>query len=284
MIHITPHGSFPIVRQLEDVSDTTTYYVSAVIRDSGTGNTLATVQLTDNGDQRFTYNYPVPADPSGNGRYIDITTIVYSDSGYTTRAGFADENETYLVKQDNVHLGGGGETVSYPEIRKIIKQELEKLDIPQPQKMEDLRPTLKSMEDKLRNEINTAVSGIEIPKQVQPNLDRVVSEIRTDLDTVINTIIIAIDNKEVTPVTDLTPVMEQVASLPVEEMVATSEQLNEISRTLKAMVESQEEMNTLRSAAEQFTSAISAKKLPEIKKENPYQIRARKLLGNPQMA
>lgn len=287
MIHITPHGSFPVVRQLEDVEDTTTYYVRAVVRDSETGDILKTIDLVDNGDQRFTKNYSVPADASGFGRYIDITTTVYSDSGYTTRAGFSDENETYLIKEDT-KLGGGvgaGETVSYPEIRKIIKQELKKLEMPEPAKVEDLRPALKSMGDTLRNDIQKSVDSIKIPEQVKPNLDKVTNDIRTDLDTVINTLLLAIDNKEVTPETNLMPVIEMIQNLPIEEIVATHEQSQELLSTLQGMVEAQEEMNTLRTAAEQFTSAIGQKKLPEIKKEpevNPFQQRARNLLGNPQ--
>ena len=287
MIHITPQGTFPIVRQLYDPADTTTYYVRAVIRDSVKGTTLETVDLVDKTGQRFVYKYPAPSDPSGLGRYIDITTTVYSDSGYTTRTDvYADENETYLIKSEqNLGGGGGGETVSYPEIRKIFKQELAKLDIPEPAKQDNLRPVLNTMETRLRNVIIQSVP--KIPEQVKPNLDVVVSEIRASLDDVVNTLLIAVDNKEVTPETDLTPVMEMIQALPIEQLALATQQTGEMLNTLRDVVETQEEMDSLRTAAETFTNSVTKKKLPEkkeVEQVNPNQLRAQRLLGNPQIA
>jgi hypothetical protein len=292
MIHIRPVGYFPIIRQVADASDSATYYVQAVIRDSVSGDTLATVNLTDQGAQRFTYNYPTPADPSGQGRYIDVTTTVYADSGYTTRTGvYADENATYLIKED-AQLGGGigmGETVSYLEIRKIIKQELEKLELPTQEKPVDITPKLKALETVLRSEIQTAFASIRIPEQVKPDLDSVVSQVNTALDNAVNTLLIAVDNKEVTPETDITPVLQAIQELPINDMIQTLQgQSDEMERTLQTMVVTNDELQQLEQSTEQFVGNLNKNRtVKKVKQEDPQEMmkmRVQRLLGNRQMA
>jgi antitoxin component of RelBE/YafQ-DinJ toxin-antitoxin module len=180
-----------------------------------------------------------------------------------------------------------GETVSYPEIRKIFKQELEKLELPTPEKAVDLTPKLKALETVLRSEIQTAFANIRIPEQVKPDLDSVVAQVNTALDNAVNTLLLAVDNKEVTPETDLTPVMEAIQALPVEELSTTLQQAQDMTSTLQQMVESNAELSELRSAAEQFVGKFSQKKLPEKPKEQPMdmtKMRVQRLLGNRQMA
>lgn len=284
MLSIRPGSTFPIVRQIADPTDSATYYVRAVVRDSVTGDTLATVNLTDQGNQRFTYNYTAPSDGSGLGRYIDVTTTVYSDSGYTTRTGiYADESQTYMVKENEVHLGGGGSVdVDYKKIRTIVKELLdeqeddtEEVETPEAPEQEDLKPVLSALETR----ILSAIGGIKIPQPERVDLAPVTDKV----DESINTILMAVDSKEVTPETDLTPVLNEIQALPVQELLTMFEQVKEMMQTLTSMVESQAELDQLRTAAEQFTSAIKTKKLPAVKpQENPYAQRARNLLGNPQ--
>ena len=77
MIQLRPTETFTIVRVLGDTVDTATYFVQAIIRNSNTGKIIDTINLTDKGNRRFTGNWEVAADVSGEGFYIDITTTVY---------------------------------------------------------------------------------------------------------------------------------------------------------------------------------------------------------------
>lgn len=286
MLSIRPGSTFPIVRQIADPTDSATYYVRAVVRDSVTGDTIATVDLVDQGNQRFTYNYPAPSDGSGFGRYIDVTTTVYSDSGYTTRTGiYADENQTYMVKENEVHLGfgGGGADVDYKKIRTILKElldEHEKMEMPEIPEQKDITPAINALETRILGAIN----GIEIPQPEKIDLTDVISKV----DEAINTLLIAVDSKEVTPETDITPVLSQIESLPVRDIV---EKLDEIRDTFAGMSEAigwyssseRDELDTLRSSAQQFMSTAKKPKKQE-EQEDPYVSRARRLLGNPQTA
>lgn len=176
MIQIQPQEQFPIVRKLGIPNDSNTYYVRAVLRNSITGviiqvNGLNYVNLTDTGSQRFAKTISAPTDPSGNGLYVDITTSVYTDSGYTTLAfdTYSDELSSYLIQQRwNMALGmggGGGEGISYKKIREIVKEEVSKIEevdlsgvkgaivavaeqitkLPKPEKL-DLSPVLKKID------------------------------------------------------------------------------------------------------------------------------------------
>lgn len=287
MIQIRPSSTFPIVRQIANPTDATTYYVQAVVRDSVSGVTLDTVNLVDQGNQRFTYNYSAPQDGSGFGRYIDVTTTVYSDSEYTTRTGiYADENQTYVVKEYTGNLGGagsGGSDINYKKIRALLKEvidEQEKVEMPEMPEQKDLMPAIAALESRIVGAISA------LPKPEKPEkID--LAPVLEKIDEAINTFLIAIDQKEVTPETDLSPILN---ALPVQELVGALEQtqalvqaITDASEKLTAMVESQAELDQLRTAAEQFTSAVKTKKLPAVKPQtNPFADRARRLLGNPQ--
>ncbi len=126
-MQLSPRTQFAIVRQIEDHTDSTTYYVRAVIRNAQTDVLLDTINLTDRGSQRFSKNWLVPADVSGTGFYVSILTSVYTDSGYTTKSqNYADKMETYLVQErynPNIHMGsvGGGSDINYKTIKKIVE-------------------------------------------------------------------------------------------------------------------------------------------------------------------
>lgn len=127
MIQLHPKETFTIVRQLEDHTDSGTYYVQAVIRNSKTDALISTVNLDSKGSRRFTKNYIVPADPSGEGLWISILTSVYTDSGYTTKSGnYADKMESYLVQARPVFNPNypipTGQDISYEKIKKIISE------------------------------------------------------------------------------------------------------------------------------------------------------------------
>ena len=95
-MQLAPNTTFAIVRQIEDHTDSATYYVQAVIRNAQTDALIATVNLTDQGSRRFSKNWQVTADASGQGFYISILTSVYTNSGYTTKSqNYGDKMETY---------------------------------------------------------------------------------------------------------------------------------------------------------------------------------------------
>ena len=124
--------NFTIVRQIPDHTDSTTYYVRAVVRNAYTDTILATLNLDDKTGQRFKKDWRVPADPSGEGFYVSIITSVYTDSAYTTKsASYGDDENTYLVIDRKT--SGGGSSVggvyggpSLRDIRDVIKEEIEK--------------------------------------------------------------------------------------------------------------------------------------------------------------
>jgi len=166
MIQLDPQEIFVICRQLDDPTDTNKYYVRAYIRNAKTDELLDTVDLTDQGDQRFRGEYQVPADVSGEGFYITITTKVYTDSGYTNESpNYAREENQYLVqKRYNPILGsGGGDHTDYKKVRKIVQEELKKVRIPKA----DLGPVIKT------------IKGIKIPKQKEIDLTWIGKEINS---------------------------------------------------------------------------------------------------------
>lgn len=187
-MQIKPQQPFPVVRQLGDPTDNSTNYVQAVVRDSLTGQVLATLDLNDMGSQRFELNYLVPADISGLGYYIDITTIVYTDSGYTSKnVNYSIENACYLALQPltiGMGLGGGGGVeVDYRKIEKLIKA----IEFPKQKKVvldpffknlsKEIASHIKRLESKETDfsgvvseilKVGKLVSSIEIPEPKEP--------------------------------------------------------------------------------------------------------------------
>lgn len=174
MLVLNPAENFPIVRVLQDHTDATTNYVQAVIRDATTDSVLATVNLDDKGNRRFQKLWKVPWDNTfANGRYILITTSVYTDNLYTTKnANYAEVGDTYLVQQrwSQGTYTAAGAGVDYKEVRKIIKEELAAIphDEPEPYPQPiDPTPQLKELVDGIAT-VGKKVDAIEMPKLAKP--------------------------------------------------------------------------------------------------------------------
>lgn len=164
-ITLQPQENFTIVRQLADHTDTTEYGVLAVVRNAATDDILERINLTAKGDNRFTHVYQVPADISGLGFYIDITTTVYRDETYEEKAeAYGEENETYLVYDRAKHNGGGGMgggDIDYKKLKKMID---------------------KAVKDAIEP-VQKAVAEIEIPKLTEKSYDEHFEQLKTGLMT-----------------------------------------------------------------------------------------------------
>jgi hypothetical protein len=128
---ISPGEPFDVFYFLRNPTDSTTYYVRAVVYDVQTGEVLDTQNLiqTATNAHLFIKRFQAPPDPTGYGRNIVAIASVYTDSGYTTKSDNYEEQESYfLIKAQAPVLGGGG--VDYRIVRDIIQEELGKLPKP----------------------------------------------------------------------------------------------------------------------------------------------------------
>jgi len=208
-----------------------TYYVQAVVRDSVSDEIIDTINLTDRGNGRFTKVWEVPADISGLGFYIDITTSVYTDSGYSTKADtYGDEVDSYLVFDRIVNRGGGsgGSDVDYKKIEKILVQTVKPL---LDRKEINLDPILTQIKGVL-----TAVKGIEIPTPEKLDNSAVISAISQSEKVIVK----AIEDKEVTEKTELAPLQEAIIDAINEkepELAPVIEKIDEVHETLKEFIQ-----------------------------------------------
>jgi len=200
---IRPQRNFTIVRQIANHLDTATYYVRAVIRDSYTDAILDTLDLADKGGQRFTKNWLVAPDPLGLGRDISIVTSVYTDAGYTTKSeNYGDEENTYLIEENSSHGKGGGSGVDARTVRRIIQEEI--ANIPKPEKVEF--PKIPKAQEVKFDSVLSAIESLKIA--LKPEKPEKVDF--KPLYDALQSILSAVNEKEVTEPTDLTPVLEAI--------------------------------------------------------------------------
>ena len=175
-IQLDPREYFVICRQISDPKDTNTYYVQAIIRNAKTDVLLDTVNLTDKGNQRFTKEWQVPADPSGEGLYIVITTRVYTNSGYTTESALYSVNqEEFLVQKryNPVYGGGGGVSIDYKKVKNIVQKEIKRIP-----KTEFPSIKFPKQEKVDVDSILRAIYNIRIPEQEKIDFSPVLKAIR----------------------------------------------------------------------------------------------------------
>lgn len=128
-MQVQPQTPLPLVYQIEDHTDADrdTYYVRAVVRDSLTGGIIQSKNLTSSGvgTGRYSSQFNAPADISGLGRQIDVTTTVYTDNTYATKhPSYAEVLERWYVKDAPVHYSGGGASIDYEYLVKMIAEAL----------------------------------------------------------------------------------------------------------------------------------------------------------------
>lgn len=237
---LRPQRNFTVVRQIGNHTDAATYYVQAVIRNAYTDAVIDTLQLTDRGSQRFSKNWQVPADPTGEGMDISIVTSVYTDSGYTTKSeNYSDEEQTYIIEDKEVGGRGGGSGVDARTIRRILKEEITASKEVETEETEDKKedmPMLGGMSHEMTkpdfSEITEAIARLEValkPKEVKP-VD--FKPILKELEAVKG----MIAEKEVTPETDLTPVLDRLQETNENDELTKQEVVELISKLEQAMV------------------------------------------------
>lgn len=229
-ITLNPREVFTIVRQLQDHTDSATYYVRAVIRNSRTDAVIKTIDLFDKGSRRFTVPWDVIPDVSGLGTFIDITTSVYTDDAYTTKSGnYGDENETYLVYDRSKQGSGGGSggwspEVDYKKIKKMLDTAIKDIKFPKFPEMPEI-PEFPEIEIDFSgivgqlDQIKTMIDAIPEPPPV--NLEPVLDAIMESGDRVID----AVSALPEPPPTDLTPVLEAIKGLDPSDTVEALKQV-----------------------------------------------------------
>lgn len=210
MISLQPRETFQIVRQLGDHTDPTTYYVRAVVRNSVDDTILKTQNLTVNATdiRRFKANYEVPADVSGLGFYIDITTSVYTDDTYTTKSStYYDENNSYLIFDRIVRPGGsgGGSDVDYKKIQKMLDTLRKSMEDPKDFNIEPIMAAIMGLGKK--------VDGIDIPSAEDFAEKVELKPILVAIDGAKETILNAFDKKEPHEATEIQPILDAIGEV-----------------------------------------------------------------------
>ena len=186
-MELKPSSAFTIIRQIDNINDTNTYYIQAVIRNLNTDAVLATVKLNSKGNQRYTAPWQVIADTSGLGTYISITTYVYDDSGYSVPdQNYATEEHTYLVIQPPVSTYGNGGTtiVDYDKIKKFIS-DIKFPGIPNYDKeFTEMRKFHAENLDGMRKHFENQIKSISIPKYDDKEVHRSIAFLSSELSAI----------------------------------------------------------------------------------------------------
>ena len=182
-MQVEPQNTIPLIYQITDPSDSTIYYIRAIVYDSLTRDAISTHNLVSRGSGLWSSSTVAPADGSGFGRHIHVIIRVYTDSGYTTLSDiYTQQIDKYLIKSTTRFGGGngGGQDIDYEKIRKIVDSIVsEKIAGFEP------KPTdLSEINNKL-NLLGKAINGIEIPDESEPlDISPIIKGIK-DLEIVI---------------------------------------------------------------------------------------------------
>ena len=244
---LNPQKSFTVVRQIANHIDTNEYFVRAVIRYAYTDVLITNLDLDLKGDQRYSKNWQVVADPSGQGTYISIVTSVYTDAGHTTKSeNYGDEENTYRVFDDMSPAMKGGGGLDMRTTRRIIEESLEKMKFPEQEKISI--PKQKEYDDKF-NELTRGLSDIKTLVASIPTENVNLSPLMTRL----NELSQELKTKPVTKETDLKPMIKLL-----QDKMEDNKDDREINR---------KEMKDILSSLESNLSDVMEKKLPEAMKE-----------------
>jgi hypothetical protein len=162
-----PYRNYVITRQIWNERDYGQVWIKAWVRDAITDEALLDgVEMTESADEkgRFKYTYKLPADPNGNGRQLRVISVVYEDSGYTSRnVNYQVEENTIVVRDMNIMgHGGGGSDIDYKKVREIVKEELAKLP-PYPElNLSDIKNDIKDAVKSILSQIRAIPEAKEV--------------------------------------------------------------------------------------------------------------------------
>lgn len=151
-----PNEIVGISHLITDPLDVGLYYVRAVLRDSRTNATIRSVDLTrdSSNTRRFYGEIQMPDVQQSQSRSVDITTTVYTDSGYTTQSEEHQEvSNMYIVAERwNEAMGfGGGGGISRKDVREVVTEILSKV---------------RAEDEKKANEKKTEDRPVKLPESV----------------------------------------------------------------------------------------------------------------------
>ena len=183
MIQIAPQEKFPIIYQLEDPSDSGTYYVQAIVRNSVNGQTIKTINLTQGTGGRFAGVWEA-LEPEDT--YVDITVKVYTDSAHTVLSTkYGVDQDLFVVRTPWAikwlpAMSNAG--VDYEKVKEIITVALQGIAVDYPDI--DFEPIHKKL-DSLADSVQILPQSIEIPKNepvdftpILSSLDRVHASVK----------------------------------------------------------------------------------------------------------
>ncbi len=227
MITARPQTQLPVVRQLADHTDPTTYYVRATVFNSVSNEQLAQFALANQGNRRFATNYQTPGDSSGQGYYISILSEVFTDVNYSVKAStYGDEISTYQIIDQRQALGGfgggGGSTdIDYKKVRQIVKdvvdEKFKNFKLPDPV---DLTPVMEAIE-----RASAAVKAIKIPEVKIPKYEP--TDLKPILELINRTqedLLRAVQDIPGRDKNDIQPLVDAIAKLDLPTVEQTMEE------------------------------------------------------------
>lgn len=219
---LIPSQPYTLSYYITDHTDSSTYYVRAVVYDASTGEVLDTQNLTRQTTNTHLFSKVVqaPGDSSGRGRRIVVVATAYTDSGYTIKAdNYQQQMENYIVIKAGANgVLGGGFGVDYNLVKEIVVEQIDKVlktltvlkkaievlakavaKIPTDET--DLKPLVNAL-----GEVQKQVALIPLDNSV--DLAPVIAEIGRAIEVVIA--------KPVTDATDIAPLTEALNELKDE--------------------------------------------------------------------
>lgn len=179
----SPQQQIPVSYTVSIPTDSNSYFVQAILRDTQSSTILQTLDLVQNSSYSLRYEgiFNGVPDASGLGRAVDITITVYTDSGYTTPSpNYQVLNVACEVIQPwlpTLGSGGAGVVIDWDRIEKmIVKHKVEGSKLTS----EDIAQTLLArMPEYPQTDLSGIHSGIEKVIQQLSTLPRFE---KTDLD------------------------------------------------------------------------------------------------------
>lgn len=242
---IQPREYFPISRVIADPSDATVYFVKAIVRNARTGATIDSLKLISMGGGIWALSWQVPADTSGQGLFISITTIVYTDAGYSSLSDmYGQEQDTFLIYDrmkwvaamaQQISAISSGADIDYKKIGRIVTDALTKA----------VDPLKKALLD-----IAQDVDGIETAEAVEVDLGPVLAALESLVEA--TKPIKALKNTDLTDLIKIvTDARDRIAGLKIPEPTASTD----LSPVLKA-IENKKPDFTIESIVSELLPAV----------------------------